>query len=148
VEARGETRLFKGICQMRRRRVRRFCMQLQRCSDQKHATLEEFYSEFRKQSQIGETMLALIARLRRLEDQRKVWGLTSHERLCLLSQDSWETPWFVKIVALDPRNYFIEYLMPERVAPWKNAYVTGEACSEDDAIRMIFIAMEKSEGWR
>jgi len=51
------------------------------------------------------------------------------------------------ISALDKRNYFIEYLMPEHVAPWAHAYVRGTALSEDDAVRMILTAMEKSGGW-
>jgi hypothetical protein len=41
----------------------------------------------------------------------------------------------------------VEYLMPERSAPWPHAYVKGEARSEDDAVRMIEIAMDQSEGW-
>jgi hypothetical protein len=49
--------------------------------------------------------------------------------------------------ALDKRNYFVEYLMPQRVAPWPNAYVRGEARSEDSAVQMIVAAIEKSEGW-
>jgi hypothetical protein len=57
------------------------------------------------------------------------------------------SPWFVIISALDKRNYSVEYLMPERVAPWSQAYVRGEARSEDDAVQMVVTAMEKSEGW-
>ena len=97
--------------------------------------------------QIGETMLSLLSRLRALPDDRQVWGLTSHHWLCLLATDSWETPWFVKVLALSDRNYRIEYLMPERVAPWPKAYVAGEPRSEDEAVQMIQTAMEKSEGW-
>jgi hypothetical protein len=37
--------------------------------------------------------------------------------------------------------------MPERIAPWPQAYVKGEARSEDEAVRMIEVAMDKSEGW-
>jgi hypothetical protein len=92
-------------------------------------------------------MLALIARLRALPDERCVWGLTSLQRLCLLAHDTYKSPWFVIVVAVSDR-YFIEYLMPAAVAPWPEARVQGEAGSEDEAIRMILIAMERSEGWQ
>ena len=127
-------------------------MHLTRCHDQKTKTLDEFYRELSVSDEpvtreIGQTMLSLIAGLRALSDERSVWGLTSHHRLCLLAADSAETDWFVTVVALDARNYFVEYLMPERVAPWPRAYVRGEARSEDEAIQMIQTGMEKSEGW-
>lgn len=42
--------------------------------------------------------------------------------------------------------------MPTAVAPWPDARVQGEARSEarseDEAVRMILIAMERSEGWQ
>ena len=126
-------------------------MHLVRCNDQKSKTLDEFYKEMseadRVEREIGTTMLSLLAHLRALPDGRNVWGLTSHYRLCLLAEDSYETPWFVTVVALNERNYFVEYLMPERVAPWPHAYVRGEARSEDEAVQMILTGMEKSEGW-
>ncbi|MFA5194013.1 MAG: hypothetical protein WC740_25170 [Verrucomicrobiia bacterium] len=93
-------------------------------------------------------MLDLIARLRTLPDDRRVYGLTSHERLCLIAEDTYKSPWFVIVWALDKRNYSVEYLMPDDVAPWPGAYVRGEACSEDDAVQMILAAMEKSGGWK
>jgi hypothetical protein len=92
-------------------------------------------------------MLALIERLRQLPGERRAWGLTSHYQLCLLAEDDWKTPRLVTIGALDHWNFFIEYLMPERLAPWPGARVTGQAESEDDAIRMILTAMARSEGW-
>ena len=128
-------------------------MHLTRCHDQKLKTLDEFYGELSQSGEQvtregGKTMLALITRLRSLLNEQHVYGLTSHYRLCLLARDSAETPWFVIVSALDARNYFVEYLMPERIAPWPQAYVRGEAHSEDEAVQMILTGMEKSEGWR
>lgn len=127
-------------------------MHLTRCRDQKSNTLDEFYTEISEHDGavdrgIGEAMLSLLARLRALPDERCVWGLTSHYRLCLLAEDRSETPSFVTVVALDKRDYYVEYLMPERVAPWPLAYVRGEARSEDEAVQMILTGMENSEGW-
>jgi hypothetical protein len=127
-------------------------VRLTRYHEQKSKTLDEFYGELSVSDepvtrQIGRTMLSLLARLRALPDDRHIWGLTSHYRLKLLAADSSQSLCFVTVVALDERHYIIEYLMPERVAPWPRAYVGGEARSEDEAVRMILIGMEKSEGW-
>jgi hypothetical protein len=127
-------------------------MHLTRCQDQSHETLDGFYTEdlqsddpFRQS--LGKTMLDLIARLRALPDERRVYGLTSHWHLCLLATDTGQSPWFVKVVATDRRNYHVSYRMPERLAPWRWAYVHGDAESEDEAVRMILIAMDWSGGW-
>jgi len=120
-------------------------MHITRCQDQKSKTLDEFYTEVSENG--GEAMLDLLTRLRALPDKRRVYGLTSLARLCLLAEDTYTSPWFVIVSALDKRNYFVEYLMPERVAPWPHAYVRGEARTEDDAVQMIVTAMERSEGW-
>lgn len=127
-------------------------VRLEHCKDQASQTLDEFYGQIASHDDVvdrqgAEAMLELIARLRALSDDRRVWGLTSHYRLCLLAQDSFQSPWYVVVGALDRRNYFIEYLMPPAVAPWPAAYVRGEARSQDDAVQMIVTAMERSEGW-
>ena len=127
-------------------------MHLTHCQDQKGQTLEEFFTEVSQQDSVvcregGRAMLGLIARLRALPDERRVYGLTSHHRLCLLAQDTYRSPWFVIISALNSRNYYVEYLMPALIAPWRQARVRGEPRSEDEAVQMIVIAMEKSEGW-
>lgn len=127
-------------------------MHLTRCREQKSKTLDEFFENISEQDHIvsregGKAMLDLMARLRALPDSRQVYGLTSHHQLCLLAADTSESPWFVIICALNKGNYFIEYLMPDDVAPWPRAYVRGEARSEDDAVKMVVTAMEKSEGW-
>ena len=127
-------------------------MHLARCHDQKSKTLDEFFEDVSHKNHVvsgegGKAMLGLMARLRALPDSRQVYGLTSYNRLCLLAADSYQSHWFVVISALDNRNYSIEYRMPDDIAPWPHAYVRGEARSEDDAVQMIVIAMEKSKGW-
>jgi hypothetical protein len=127
-------------------------MHLTRCKDQPNHTLDEFYTEASQSQDFairegGKTMLELLLVLRALQNERQVYGLTSHYRLCLLAEDTYTSRWLVIISALNNRNYFVEYLMPERIAPWPHAYVRGEARSEDDAVKMILTAMEKSGGW-
>ena len=92
-------------------------------------------------------MLDLLARLRALPDERCVYGLTSHDRVCFLAQDTYLSPWFVIFRAIWNHDYYVEYLMPERYAPWPNAHIYGNPRSADAAVQMILTAMEKSEGW-
>ena len=127
-------------------------MYLTRCKDQKSETRDEFYARWAEHyyppsREVGKAMLDLISRLRSLPDERPVFGRTSLHRLGLLAEDTSESPWFVIISANDKQNYFVEYLMTKALAPWRNAYVRGEAHSEDEAVKMILIAMERSEGW-
>ena len=101
-------------------------MHLTHCQDQKRQTLEEFYTDVTTWDKatsrdVGRVMLGLIARLRALPDERRVFGLTSHLRLCLLASDTYKSPWFVIFSALNERNIYVEYLMPKRIAPWPRA---------------------------
>lgn len=131
-------------------------MHITRCQDQKHRTLEEYFGQEihpedpRPYEYDDEgAMISLIQRLRALPDVRQVYGLTSGRELCLLAQDMQSAPCFVKIGAVSKRMsmYFIEYLVPPHKAPWPQAYVTGMASSEDEAVQMILLGMEKSGGW-
>lgn len=127
-------------------------MQLTRCKDQNQQTLEQFYGDNARDGDgfdraRGEAMLDLIARLRALPGNERAFGLTSHQRLVLLAEDSYTSPWYVVIAVLDRHNYHIEYLMPEHAAPWSGAYVRGECRTEDDAVEMIETAMDLCEGW-
>ena len=127
-------------------------MKLTKCRDQNKQTLEEFYTELSQHENVacresGKAILDLLPRLHVLQNQYQVFGLTSHLRLCLLAQDSYQSPAYVIISALDKRNFSVEYLLPSHACPWPRAYVRGEACSEDDAVQMIEIAIQNSEGW-
>lgn len=131
-------------------------MHLTRCQDQKHRTLEEYFGKEihpedpRPYEYDDEgAMISLIQRLRALPDERQVYGLTSERTLCLLALDTQSAPCLVKVHAVSKRMnmYFIDYLMPQRNAPWPQAYITGTANSEDEAVEMILIGMDKSGGW-
>lgn len=129
-------------------------MHITRCQDQKHCTLEEFYGkdvhpEDPRPHGYDDhgAMLALLQRLRAMPDERHVYGLTSELGLCLLSHDTQSAPAFVKVHTVSKTMYFIEYLVPPHKAPWPQAYVTGMASSEDEAVQMILLGMEKSGGW-
>ena len=128
-------------------------MFLDRCSEQSRQTLDEFYASIRDGYggvYAGKTMLSLIAALRKHPDPRRVRGLTSHYHLGFLAADAASDvayPILVWVVASDPHNYSIEYRLPDEEAPWPDAYVKGTAQSEEEAIRMILLGMDKSKGW-
>ena len=127
-------------------------MKIIRCRDQQHETLEEFYSklaigENSPLREAGKAMLDVLTGLKALPDERLVYGLSSMAQLCLLAHDDYKSPWYVIVSALDRRNYFVEYLMPENMSPWPNAYVKGAATSTDAAVELIQIAIDRSAGW-
>jgi hypothetical protein len=126
-------------------------VQLQRCSDQRRKTLDEFYEEWIPRGPAigvdGRAMIDLIAALRACPDPRTAWGLTSHATLCLLAEDTARSPWYVKVIASSPGHICVEYLMPAATAPWPNAYVQGEARSVDEAVAMVLTAMDRCGGW-
>lgn len=123
-------------------------MPIIRCSDQKHATLEQFYTDGddKQTLAMGAKMLSLI----KLSDTKfkdtTIFGLTSLYRLNLLATDTYKSPWFV-CVATDGQIFYIDYLMPESNQPWADARVSGQAESLEQAFKYMLIAMTKSEGW-
>jgi len=127
-------------------------MQLVHCKDQATLPMERFYGDAAQHKadfvrSRARLMIDLIARLRALPDDRRVWGLTSHMSLCLLSRDDCASPRYVVVEAVARHCYFVEYLMPPVLAPWRGAYVRGEARSEDEAVQMVVIAIDRSGGW-
>lgn len=126
-------------------------MQLERCTAQGPHALDEAYQVWVRRGPgvgiDGRAMLALIEQLRAHPDERHAWGLTSHATLCLLSADDAESPWYVTIFAPSYGGYRVEYLLPPSSAPWPRAYVHGEAKAVSDAVAMVLIAMDRSEGW-
>jgi hypothetical protein len=96
---------------------------------------------------LSRVMLELLEAMRQLPVRKTVYGLTSHQKLCLLSQDDYDSAWWITIDPEPLGLYRVSYLMQASVAPWPGAYVTGVARSLGTAIDMILIGMENSGGW-
>ena len=126
-------------------------MRIRRCGPAPES-LEQFYRErslATDHHRIGalET-LSLLERLAAHPDPCEVWALTSEmEGLCLLERDDPTIPPRVIWMACDSRDYFIKFLMPPALAPWPDAYMEGQAHSEDEAFNMILTGMRQSQGW-
>jgi hypothetical protein len=125
---------------------------LKRASWQGPATLDDEYRGFEELpnghlSRAGTRMLQLLPLLSEACSAIDVWGLTSHESLCLIAADTQEAPWLVIIEPAPGDEYEIRFRLPGSEAPWDHAMVWGSARSPEEACRMVGIGMERSRGW-
>ena len=139
---------------------------LTRCSAQDHKTLEAFYKDlatnYPHHTASARAMLELINRLTSAgesgvrEDGPIVFGMTSHVALVFLSEDDYRAPRHVSVTH-HKGEYRIQYLPPGSNAlptassdpparfVWETPF--GSTPSVEEAISLIFAAMEKSGGW-
>jgi hypothetical protein len=128
-------------------------MPLKRISDQNGGTIQDFYFDVIEKQKAsswndsGKAMLNLIKRLDELFMDDTIWCLTSLYRLVLLTDDNWKSPWYVIISALESKEIYVEYRMPDDLKPWDDATVKGTANSLDRAVEYVLIAMHRSAGW-
>jgi len=128
-------------------------MPITRCSLQKQQSLEAVYSALVNDAnspvwaEIGYTMLAFLELINKTFPETPLWGLTSHDRLVLLTNDDAYSTWWVIISCLGQKEIYFEYLMPTEKAPWPGATVRGSASSLEEAKRYLIIAMKESGGW-
>jgi len=117
------------------------------CTCQSEETLEEHFSALNRKYVNGQGTLAVIERLRALPDDRLVYGLTSVDRLCLLSQDDYTTPWWVVLTSHSARDFTVECRMPADQAPWRSAKITGKTEDLSKAVEMLVESLKVSRGW-
>jgi hypothetical protein len=127
-------------------------MMLKRVSWQGPATLDDEYRGFAQLPNVhlsrrGTRMLQLLPLLSEACAAVEVWGLTSHERLCLITADTQRAPWLVIIEPVTGDEYEIRFRLPAAEAPWDQAMVWGSAPIPEEACRMVCIGMERSRGW-
>jgi hypothetical protein len=127
-------------------------MSINRCSDQRSQTLEDFYIELTAIStnnfiDVGKRMLVMVGLINEKFKETQLWGLTSHARLVILNEDKWDSYWYVIVSSIGMEDYYIEYLLPQKQQPWENATVRGQARNLDEAFNYLLIAMERSQGW-
>lgn len=128
-------------------------MPLTRCSAQKSQSLEETYSELAQSdivvsSILGNSMLNVIEFIEATFHQTEIFGLTSVHHLVLLSEDNWQSEWYVKIIITGWNEYHIEYKMTKDIQPWENAIVKGQTQSFEQFKDFIIIAMFETQGWQ
>ena len=120
-------------------------MPLQRISTQAKRTFEQHYLEY-PNTPGNPQILQLLPTLREICEPFEVWGLTSHYTLWLLAADDWQTPWLVS-VCYDVDQYEVNYLMPERTAPFPMAFVRGFRKSVPETAELIRVAIKQCGAW-
>lgn len=128
-------------------------MPIQRNTSQQDITLEEFYQDLAEKStnqyaNVGHRMVSLIEMINSTFNSINLWGLTSHARLVIQSENDWGSKWYIIIASIGTEGYYFEYLLPEEKQPWKGAIVRGEAKSLEEAKKYLLIAMRECEGWK
>lgn len=128
-------------------------MPIKRSPDQGRQTLEKFYLEFLETGpnqyvDIAMKMLELIKMINHTFKETQLWGLTSHARLIIQSEDNSESKWYVIIENVGTDDFYFSYLMPVDKRPWENARVRGQAKSIEEARNFMLIAMKESGGWK
>lgn len=122
-------------------------MDVVECSCQPDETLEEHFRELNRKYVNGKGTLALLERLRDFPDERTVYGLTSVDQLCLLSQDDFTTPWWVVVTSHAENDFRVECRLPHNQAPWRGAQVAGKTKVLDQAVEMVVKSLLVSRGW-
>jgi hypothetical protein len=131
-------------------------MEIIRITDQRNETLSEFYAresaEYRGRgdstnADLLATMVHLLDELNAV-DGPSVFGVTSHFRLRLITDDDYRSPTLATINAVidGPKTFGfdIAYPMPTDAAPWDNAWVHGLAFDVPMALPMIQTALRRS----
>jgi len=95
----------------------------------------------------SKAMIDLINEINRIFVNTQIWGLTSHDRLVLLSENNWDSRWHVIFENIGGNEYYFEYLIPKNKSPWENGITKGVANSIEEAKQYLGIAMRESEGW-
>lgn len=127
-------------------------MPIIRCSAQGKITmtLEEFYQKLSNEKnseyiqQAGKSMLLLLDMINLTFIKTNLYGLTSHDTLCVFPTYNWEDEWFLKITGVDKNVFKFEYTIPSDKRPWKNAIVVGV----EKAKEFLIIAMVESNVWQ
>ncbi|MDM5326717.1 hypothetical protein [Neobacillus sp. CF12] len=116
-------------------------MPLESCKDQKSQTLIEFYTELSNRdgppwNKIGNAMLKFIQMINEIFKETKIFGLTSHANLNLLSKNEYTSTWHVSIQASVLEGYHISH---------KDVKLFAKDIIE--AKEHLLNAMIKSNGW-
>lgn len=124
-------------------------MRLIRCSEQT-TSLRDFYLNQMKEKPKG-GMCEIIEMLEKEQSTAHLtaYTLLSHSKLCLLNEDNSGS---VRLVTIDrtcsPLGKFeVTSKMPDRLAPWPNAYVHGYGDWTYEVVDRIIAGVAFTEAW-
>jgi hypothetical protein len=94
-------------------------------------------------------MRTLISMLDAQLPNTTVWGLTSHDTLCLMSVPKYNAgPWYVAISAMVGGGFEVTYRLPEGELPIPDSEILFRVSDVDLATEHIKIAMNLTRAWR
>ena len=127
-------------------------MPLTVCKKHSKKTIYGIYSELTKDDESSvwrdkaQAMLKIVELIDELFVETKIYGITSHYRLGLLSEDRWDARWHVIIDSIS-NWYDFNFAVPESKCPWPDARMTGSVVSNGEVKKYLLIAMRDSGGW-
>ena len=92
-------------------------------------------------------LVALLEHLSGVRCSRKVYALSSMDRLCLLSQDYWDTPWWIRVTCREPDGYDVRCHIPTLKSPWKGAEFSSYTESASLASDYVLAGLDACGGW-
>lgn len=92
-------------------------------------------------------MLTILEGLKSLSGTDVIWGLTSHYHLGLHDVDDHRVVAPAGITAISSSEFHVEFLLPEADAPWPGAMIRCHAMCVGEALELIRIGIERSDGW-
>lgn len=96
---------------------------------------------------VSRAMIELTNLINQIFKDTQIWGLTSHLRLILLTENRWNSKAHV-IISYGSEGYHFEYAISDEKCPWPNAHVRGYSKSLEEAKKYLAISMNESGAWK
>lgn len=125
------------------------------CTDKEFTgkSLSETYAELvlfntsEHNQKVSRAMIELINLINQIFKDTQIWGLTSHFRLILLTENRWNSKAHV-IISYGSEGYHFEYAMSDEKRPCPNTNVKGYCKSLEEAKKYLAISMNESGAWK
>jgi len=112
--------------------------------DRHYHDSEEYRDDIREsRAAMRELLPALNAAL----PETMVWGLTSHDRLLLMSTPEYDASEPHVMIQHYCKQFHMEYYPPDGDLPIPGAHVGFRGCDVPETVRLIKTAMSASKGW-
>ena len=113
------------------------------CTNEGSEPLEDRFRVFHPKHGLVE----LLEHLRGMRCPEKVYALSSMDRLCLLSQDYWDTPWWIRVTCCEPDGFDVRCHIPALKSPGKGAEFSSDTDNASLASDYILAGLDACGGW-